>query len=314
MAEPTIRDIDALVGPATPHFAYQLRARVRELIQDLPPDHDVRRYGSSRWSALPARALVTKAEDSRPSRVAAGWETLPAPPRLGRAAAAPRSLGFFLLVTEVADRQGDRAPFPRSARHGGHRLPALRQASGHAGSCRRSAPSPFSCAATSRRRGARVGGRSRALDALSQLGQRRHSLARTEESTGIGPRLDARPALLSPRVGAADAPCRDHRPSSLGSQRVLEELLSRRHSKARSTPSVPRGRLAGRGIRVNAVSAGVVDTGRSSTSPTARRWPAGASPVSGSCRRRRRASDFLFSPDGDVPADSVVDGGDSLLA
>ena len=25
-------DIDALVGPATPHFAYQLRARVRQLI------------------------------------------------------------------------------------------------------------------------------------------------------------------------------------------------------------------------------------------------------------------------------------------
>jgi hypothetical protein len=38
MAEPSIRDIDALVGPATPHFAYQLRARVREkmtLLDDL---------------------------------------------------------------------------------------------------------------------------------------------------------------------------------------------------------------------------------------------------------------------------------------
>src|SRR5256886_4728967 len=29
MPEPTIAEIDALVGPATPHFAYQLRARVR---------------------------------------------------------------------------------------------------------------------------------------------------------------------------------------------------------------------------------------------------------------------------------------------
>ena len=35
MTEPTFDDIDALVGPATPHFAYQLRARVRELIEDL---------------------------------------------------------------------------------------------------------------------------------------------------------------------------------------------------------------------------------------------------------------------------------------
>jgi hypothetical protein len=45
MAEPTRDDVDALVGPATPHFAYQLRARVRELIEDLSPDHPVRKYG-----------------------------------------------------------------------------------------------------------------------------------------------------------------------------------------------------------------------------------------------------------------------------
>ncbi len=36
MAAPTRDDIDALIGPATPHFAYQLRARVRELIDGLP--------------------------------------------------------------------------------------------------------------------------------------------------------------------------------------------------------------------------------------------------------------------------------------
>ena len=30
MPEPTIADVDALVGPATPQFAYQLRARVLE--------------------------------------------------------------------------------------------------------------------------------------------------------------------------------------------------------------------------------------------------------------------------------------------
>ena len=32
MAEPTKDDVDAIVGPATPHFAYQLRARVLELV------------------------------------------------------------------------------------------------------------------------------------------------------------------------------------------------------------------------------------------------------------------------------------------
>ena len=52
MAGPTIEDVDALVGPATPHFAYQLRARVRELIADLPADHAVRRHGEERIELL----------------------------------------------------------------------------------------------------------------------------------------------------------------------------------------------------------------------------------------------------------------------
>jgi hypothetical protein len=54
MAEPSIRDIDALVGPATPHFAFQLRARVRDLIRDLPSDHPVRRYGEEKVRLLEA--------------------------------------------------------------------------------------------------------------------------------------------------------------------------------------------------------------------------------------------------------------------
>ncbi|HSX21802.1 MAG TPA: hypothetical protein VLE97_03400 [Gaiellaceae bacterium] len=52
MPEPTLADIDALVGPATPHFAYQLRARVRELVRDLPETHPVRRYGEEKMEAL----------------------------------------------------------------------------------------------------------------------------------------------------------------------------------------------------------------------------------------------------------------------
>jgi len=52
MAKPSIRDIEALVGPATPHFAYQLRARVRELIEELPADDPVRRYGEEKIRLL----------------------------------------------------------------------------------------------------------------------------------------------------------------------------------------------------------------------------------------------------------------------
>jgi hypothetical protein len=79
MAEPTTRDVDALIGPATPHFAYQLRARVRELIQDLPADHEVRRYGEEKMQLLDRLGHAsTKAEDTSPEpRSRPGWDTLP---------------------------------------------------------------------------------------------------------------------------------------------------------------------------------------------------------------------------------------------
>src|SRR5689334_11604269 len=48
----TTDDIDALVGPATPHFAYQIRARVRELIQGLPDGDPVRAYGEEQMAML----------------------------------------------------------------------------------------------------------------------------------------------------------------------------------------------------------------------------------------------------------------------
>ena len=41
----TIEDIRALAGPATPHFALQIRNRIRRLIADLPPDDPVRVEG-----------------------------------------------------------------------------------------------------------------------------------------------------------------------------------------------------------------------------------------------------------------------------
>ena len=79
MAEPSIRDIDALVGPATPHFAFQLRARVRELIADLPSDHPVRGYGEEKVRLLEALGHASsKAEQGgKESRSRIGWEELP---------------------------------------------------------------------------------------------------------------------------------------------------------------------------------------------------------------------------------------------
>ena len=79
MAEPSFDDIDALVGPATPHFAYQLRARVRELIEELPPDHPVRRYGEEKMELLDRLGHASsKAEGgSREPLTRIGWETIP---------------------------------------------------------------------------------------------------------------------------------------------------------------------------------------------------------------------------------------------
>jgi hypothetical protein len=79
MAEPSIRDIDALVGPATPHFAYQLRARVRELIEELPPGHPVRVYGEEKMQLLDDLGHASsKAEGGeKEPRTRPGWEQLP---------------------------------------------------------------------------------------------------------------------------------------------------------------------------------------------------------------------------------------------
>ena len=79
MAEPTGADIDALVGPATPHFAYQLRARIRELIQALPDVHPVRRYGEEQMELLDRLGYASsKAHDSgREPRSRPGWSELP---------------------------------------------------------------------------------------------------------------------------------------------------------------------------------------------------------------------------------------------
>jgi hypothetical protein len=79
VAEPTRDDIDALVGPATPHFAYQLRARVAELVSELPADHPVRRYGEEKIELLDRLGHASsRAEDGpREPRTRIGWETVP---------------------------------------------------------------------------------------------------------------------------------------------------------------------------------------------------------------------------------------------
>jgi hypothetical protein len=79
MAEPTRDDVDALVGPATPHFAFQIRARVRELVNELPEEHPVRAYAEERMELLERLGYASsKAEEGgREPRTRPGWEELP---------------------------------------------------------------------------------------------------------------------------------------------------------------------------------------------------------------------------------------------
>ena len=79
MPEPTFSDVDALVGPATPHFAYQLRARVLELVLDLPEEHPVRQYAQEKMDLLDRLGHASsKADDGpREPRSRPGWSELP---------------------------------------------------------------------------------------------------------------------------------------------------------------------------------------------------------------------------------------------
>jgi hypothetical protein len=80
--EPTIDDVDELVGPATPHFALQIRARVRDLVRDLPPDHPVRRHAEEKEALLERLAFGTSKAEEGPvePRSRLGWEQLPSHP------------------------------------------------------------------------------------------------------------------------------------------------------------------------------------------------------------------------------------------
>ena len=83
MSEPTRDDVDALVGPATPHFAFQIRARVRELVAQLPEGNEVRRYADGQMERLERLGYASSKADEGPrepqSRI--GWDEIPSSAR-----------------------------------------------------------------------------------------------------------------------------------------------------------------------------------------------------------------------------------------
>jgi hypothetical protein len=77
--EPSRDDVDALVGPATPHFAFQIRARLRELVRGLPESHDVRRYAEEKMALLERLGLASSKAEQGPREPASrpGWDEIP---------------------------------------------------------------------------------------------------------------------------------------------------------------------------------------------------------------------------------------------
>ena len=54
----TVEDVRQLMGASTPHFALQLRARIKSLIQNLPEGHSARVEGEREVTRLDKIAFV----------------------------------------------------------------------------------------------------------------------------------------------------------------------------------------------------------------------------------------------------------------
>ena len=70
----TVDDVRQLMGASTPHFALQLRERIRALIRALPPDHPARVAGEREIERLDKIAFVGEVRGHDPEP---GLEPLP---------------------------------------------------------------------------------------------------------------------------------------------------------------------------------------------------------------------------------------------
>jgi hypothetical protein len=64
--EVTLEDVHALMGASTPHFAMQLRVRIRALIKNLPAEHPARVAGEREIARLDRIAYDGEVRGSLP--------------------------------------------------------------------------------------------------------------------------------------------------------------------------------------------------------------------------------------------------------
>ena len=63
---PTVEDVRQLMGASTPHFALQIRNRIRRLIADLPPGHPARVEGEREIARLERLGLTGERRGREP--------------------------------------------------------------------------------------------------------------------------------------------------------------------------------------------------------------------------------------------------------
>ena len=337
MREPTKEDVDALVGPATPHFAPQLRARVEELVRDLPERHPVRQYaqGTDRGSEATRLRVVQSRGRSAGAQVEA---RLGGDPEHGARERAPPRTEMTLENGSVLVTGGTRgigkAIALRLASEGASRI-ALgylrndKAAKAAADEIRAAGAEPILVRGNvaSEKVVAEFAshGPYAAVVHNAATGVIKPALETEDKHWDWTLNANARALLSLTRACAPDMQSGSSivAVSSLGAQRVLENYVLVGTSKA-ALESVVRYlavELSPRGIRVNAVSAGVVETEALDHFPNREqmlragktRTPAGRlvepEDVAGVVA-------FLCSPDADMLRGHtlIMDGGYSLLA
>ena len=74
LREPTMEDLRQLMGASTPHFALQLRNRIRHLIDRLPQGHPVRVEGEREIARLDE---IARGGERRGKKAEAGLRPMP---------------------------------------------------------------------------------------------------------------------------------------------------------------------------------------------------------------------------------------------
>ena len=255
MAEPTRDDVDALVGPATPHFAYQIRARVRELVAGpAPPITPCAATPKAQMERLDRLGHASSKADEGPRESPArlGWDDDPVG-GAGRRAASAAARERLRHGRVARDRARDRAALrPRRCEADRDRLPAQRPRG--RGDGRGAARGRGRAGARARQR--HVGARARARSPRSGRStcscttRRPASSARrsrpTDKHWDWTVNANARALLQLARVAVPQMPDGSSivAISSLGAQRVLENYVADRHVEggARVARPLPRRR------------------------------------------------------------------------